>query len=525
MIIDANKMATPDALDADICIMGGGAAGITLAKKLLNSKRRIILIESGNETYDQETQGLYKTEDKPQIFPSTLASRLRFLGGSSNHWENSTERFDPIDLKEREWVPNSGWPIEYDELSQFYPEAENYCGLDDNGYDLRYWESQFNFNNPISGSSIVNSAILKSAIPFTRFFHKHGNILKDSKYIKILTNANVTDIDYKDETIHSVTIETLKQLQSKVTAKIFVMCFGGIENARILLNFNQKYDHKLGNKYDNVGRYFMEHPTIRAANFYPLNGKLDKIYDGIAYNNQLITARFKLTEEAQTKNQTNNLRLILSKSSNLILSEGVSSAHVIKDSLKNVTMPDNFGSHLVNIIKDADLITESYLKNEMDSSFFESAYEFGGYQFVSMIEQTPSRDNRITLGNTIDKLNIKQVKINWSITDYDKTKAWKSLELLAKDPTINKLGRVQVLKDSNSRIWKSQLGFGHHHMGTTRMSSEYKKGVVDPSLRVFGTKNFYISGSSVFPTGGHVPPTLTIIALTLKLANELKQII
>ncbi len=525
MLIDTKTIKEPETFQSDICIMGGGVAGITLAKELTDKKMNVILLDSGSENYDQETQDLYKAESKPESFPKPSSSRLRFLGGSSNHWENSVERFDPIDFQKREWVTDSGWPIEYDDVAAYYPKAELYCGVGNKGFDLKYWEQQLNFKDAFSASALFDTVVSKSAIPFTRFFQKHGEALIKHPDIKIIKNANVTDIEFKSDsqTVQSITFQTFNKLKHTVNAKIFIMCFGGIENARMLLSFNEKYNNVLGNQFDNVGRYFMEHPTIRAAQFFPLKAKLNKVYTGIVDDSQVIHGRCKLKESTQYQYQTNNLRLYFTEKSELDLSEGISSSHILSDSLKKNEIPDNFGSHLVNVLKDIDLISEKYLRKEFNDLYTDDVNKFAGYQLVSMIEQTPDKNNRITLGESRDALSLKQVKIDFRVTQSDKEAAWRSLDLLAQDPAIQALGRVRVLKQRESRIWGNQLGFGQHHIGTTKMSAKIETGVVDPTSKVYGTNNFYIAGSSVFPTGGHVPPTLTIVAMAIKLADELKR--
>ena len=527
MLIDIKTVNEPQTFLADVCILGGGVAGIVLAKELSSKNINITVLDSGGETYEQKTQDLYKAESKPNVFPPPSSSRLRFLGGSSNHWENSVERFDPIDFKKREWVAQSGWPIDYEDVEKYYPEAEQYCGVGKEGFNLKHWEDKLNFKDIFFNSELLDTAISKSASPPTRFFEKYGEELTKQSNVTVLKNANITDIDFDTEkqSINSATFRAFNKPDCRIKAKIFIMCFGGIENARMLLTFNEKYNDKLGNQFDNVGRYFMEHPTIRAAHFYPLQNKLNKVYAGILSDSYFIHGRCKLKESTLYKNQTNNLRLYFKERSKLDLSHGISSSHILTDSLKKKEIPDDFGTHLVNVLKDIDLISETFLRKKFDTSFVDDADDFSGYQIVSMIEQTPDKNNRITLGNTRDLLNIKKINIDFKITETDKKSAWRSLELLAQDPILQSLGRVRLLKKRDSRIWDSQLGFGHHHMGTTRMSHTEKNGVVDSSSKVFGTKNFYIAGCSVFPTGGHVPPTLTIVAMAIKLANEIKRTI
>ena len=527
MLIDIKAINEAQTFQADVCILGGGVAGIVLAKELLSKGTSIIILDSGSEVYEQQTQDLYKAESKPEIFPTPASSRLRFLGGSSNHWENSVERFDPIDFKKREWVAHSGWPINYEDVAKHYPKAEEYCGVGKESFNLEYWEDKLNFKDIFSTSELLDTAISKLAVPPTRFFQKYGEELTKKSNIKILKNANVINIDFDSEkqSVNSVTFRALNKPHCKVEAKTFIMCFGGIENARMLLTFNEKYNDKLGNQFDNVGRYFMEHPTIRAAHFYPLHNKLNKIYAGILDDSHFIHGRCKLKESTQYKHQTNNLRLYFNERSKLDLSDGISSSHILTDSLKKSEIPDDFGAHIINVLKDIDLISETYLRKKFNTSFVDNADDFLGYQIVSMIEQTPDKNNRITLGDTRDSLNIKKISIDFRVTESDKKSAWRSLELLAQDPILQSLGRIRLLKKRESRIWGSQLGFGHHHMGTTRMSNKINDGVVDSNSKVFGTKNLYIAGCSVFPTGGHVPPTLTIVAMTIKLADELKRII
>jgi choline dehydrogenase-like flavoprotein len=527
MIIDAKVINESNSFKTDVCIFGCGIAGIVLANELLNKNISVIVLESGDEIYEQQTQDLYKAEAKPDIFPPPSSSRLRFLGGTSNHWENSVERFDPIDFQKRSWVTDSGWPISYDDVAKYYPDAEQYCGVGREGFNIEYWKDKLSFHDIFSTSKIFETAVSKTAIPPTRFFQKYGDDLVKNPNIRIFKNANVTDIDFDSEnkTVNSAMFRALNKPASNIKANVFIMCLGGIENARMLLTFNEKYDNILGNQFDNVGRYFMEHPTIRAAHFYPLDNKLNKIYNGVLDDSNFIHGRGKLNESAQYKHQTNNLRLYFTERTKLDLSHGISSSHILADSLSNYEIPDDFGSHLVNALKDIDLISEAYLRKSFNTSIIDDANEFYGYQIISMIEQTPDRSNRITLGNERDVLNIKKINIDFNISNTDKESAWRSLELLAKDPVLHPIGRIRLLKLREDRIWKSQLGFSHHHIGTTRMAHRIEDGVVDSCSKVFNTNNLYISGSSVFPTGGHVPPTLTIVAMAIKLANDIKQIL
>ena len=286
---------------------------------------------------------------------------------------------------------------------------------------------------------------------------------------------------------------------------------------------NEKYNNQLGNKGDNVGRYFMEHPTVRAAHFYPINGKkLPSAYTtGLIQNARNLHFRLKITEQAQRNFEANNLRFYFTPKTREDLSDGISSAHILKDSLSNGRVADNFGEHISHVLGDLDLIIDSFSEDIFDLSITDKDDEFSGYQIISMIEQTPDRNSKIVLGADKDVFNNNFVDIKWILSESDKRQTWKSLETLAQDAGLSAWGRIRLLPEREERIWGSQLGFGQHHIGTTKMSDSGNDGVVDKDCKVFGTKNLYILGSSVFPTGGHVPPTLTIAALSLRLAATL----
>jgi len=523
MLVDSSDFKSQQNIEADICIMGGGVAGIVLANELKENFANIVILESGGEEYQQNIQELYAPAKEPSIYPSPLHSRLRYLGGASNHWSNNTSPLDRIDFEKRDWIENSGWPINYDEVTPFYEKAAVYCQTGTDGYSADYWVHKLALINPYKNSRFTEIGMAKASLPPTRFYASHGDKINNHKNITIYKHANVTDILYSQQTkdIEQVTFNSYTNLEHKVSAKQFIMCFGGIENARMLLHFNQKYENKLGNEFDNVGRYFMDHPTLRAANLY----SKDQSFESLSKYEQerFILAFFQLKESALREHETTNLRLPLDRASEYVLSDGISSFHILKDNLSNFELPNDFGKHVSNFVLDIDMVMEAVARKSFDTKIFDSADDFSGYQIPLMMEQTPHRDNRIKLGNAKDKFGIAKVEIEWELKNEDRTRLWKSLELFAKDTGMLSLGRVRLLKERSSRMFSDQIGFGHHHMGTTRMANSPEQGVVDSDQKVFGTNNFYIAGCSVFPTGGHVPPTLTIVALTLRLAEKLKE--
>lgn len=525
MIIDASKYKSKEFEDIDVCIMGGGVAGIVLATELSKSNLKIVILESGAEQFDMEKQALYAAKLYPKNFPDPTYSRLRYLGGASNHWQNNTAPLDPIDFEKRSWIPNSGWPITYAELNAFYPLAASYCGTHDDGYETEHWSESLNRPNLVKNSKTIETGISKFSVPPTRFFAEYGGVLKKSQSVTIIENANVVDVQYdkNNETISNVTFESSPGQSHRLHAKKFVMCFGGIENARMLLEFNDKNEQSLGNKYDNVGRYFMEHPVVRAANLLTTESERFGLYQGTMLEKRFISGYFKLSDNAIRDKKTCNLRMPLIDASNYTLSDGISSFHEMKQSFSQTEIPDNFGSHLFNMVSDLDMVIEAVSRKAFDTPMFDHADELGGFEMQLMVEQSPERNNRITLSEEKDLYGIRKINIEWVLSETDKKRMWKSLSITANELSRLGLGRLKLLKEREDRIWGDQLSFGNHHMGTTRMSDSSKHGVVDKNLKVFGTENFYIGGCSVFPTGGHVPPTLTLVALSVRLAEHLTE--
>ena len=297
---------------------------------------------------------------------------------------------------------------------------------------------------------------------------------------------------------------------------------GGIENARMMLVFNEKYQNQLGNQGDSVGRYFMEHPTVRAAHFFAEDESKFKLYQRHNLGDRNVLGFFQISEEKLKQSRTTNVRMPLMPATNYEMSDGISSFHVIADAANSIEVPNDFGTHLYNVLTDMDMVIEAVSRKSLDTALFDSAEKFAGFQIPMMTEQSPFRENRVRLGDEVDVLGLKKVAIDWKVMQQDKDRVWKSLEVVAQEVGALGLGRLRIMREHDSHIWGSQLGFAHHHMGTTRMADSPKDGVVDSNLKVFGCKNLYIAGSSSFSTGSHVPPTLTIAALTLRLADHLK---
>lgn len=522
MLIDGRTLTENQVIQTDICILGGGPAGITLANELNGTGSDVVLLDAGGEQFDANVQAFYEADSFPRHYPDPKISRLRFLGGASNHWANNTSPFSPIDFEKRAWIEHSGWPIEYDDIAPYYLKAAEYCQTGDDGYSNEVWLPIMGLTDLMTEAKFSRLGIAKASLPPTRFFASHGKPLIESENVFLYKYASVVDVEF-DETekrIVAATFATYNGKTHRVVADRFVLSMGGMENARMLLLFNNKYNNKLGNSNDNVGRYFMDHPTMNAAHLISDVSKLDSMsrFDG----QRFLVAFFELTEKALKDEELINLRMPVVSGTEFGMSDGISSFHIMKNALTRGELPEELFTHYGNLILDADMVIEAIARKQFDTKIFESAKNKLGYQIPMMVEQIPERGNRIYLSSKKDELGLNKLSVDWRVSERNQELMWKSLEIFARDMGITSLGRLRILKERASRLFGDQTGFGHHHMGTTRMSDTPEDGVVDKNCKVHGVDNLFVAGSSIFPTGSHVPPTLTISALSVRLAEFLK---
>ena len=139
------------------------------------------------------------------------------------------------------------------------------------------------------------------------------------------------------------------------------------------------------------------------------------------------------------------------------------------------------------------------------------------YSIWSLAEQSPNPDSRIALIDKRDALGMPRVKLNWRLSELDTYSVLRTLELFAQELGRSDLGRLRI------GTFPETFHYGNHHMGTTRMSDDPRQGVVDAHCCVHGMTNLYVAGSSVFATSGASTPTLTIVALALRLAKHVKE--
>jgi choline dehydrogenase-like flavoprotein len=530
LIIDANNLPSGTGLEADICIIGAGAAGITLAREFDNKACRVILLESGKLKRSRAVQALYKGESVGLHYDSLDQARSRYFGGSSNCWGGFCRPMDPHDFEARDWVPNSGWPITRNDMEPYYKRAHTVLQLGPFNYDPETWQRWLNRADgkllPLERRRVIN--LISQLSPPTRFGQVYREEIARSPNVFAYLNANVTEIETPGtgSRVTGVKVSTLDGMPFKVVARHYILATGGIETPRLLLASNRHQSAGVGNQHDLVGRYFMDHPRLRSGTVTFRDPKANgSIYDlhvtlpgEMTAQGVKIAAYFGLTEETQRAERLLNTRCYAV--SRFVCGDRATYTAVshLRQALHGGgSVLERSPAELLNIVRRSPHVAVLAAGLKLRLPFLAR-----GFWLETVVEPTPLRDSRVTLGEERDPLGMPRVKVDWRVGDLEKRTIRRTQQILGEEMARIGAGRVTVDAPSDAEPWSDSLSGCWHHMGTTRMHTDPRQGVVDAQCRVHGTENLFIAGSSVFPTCGSDMPTITIVALALRLAEHLK---
>ena len=260
MIQDFRDYGDSTQFEADLCLIGAGAAGIAIAREFLGSKFKICLVESGGLELDPVIQKLNETEDTGLHRKPYTETRQRIFGGATNHWTGLCGLLSDHDFEPHPWIPNSGWPIKKTELDLYYEKALEVCQDRQRIFDSRVWKLLNKTTPPISQSKLQEFFVHYS--PSLRFGQTYREAIAQARNIQALLYANVTSIETNQRATHveGASIRTLSGKSGRIRARVYVLCAGGIDNARLMLLSNRVESYGLGNRSDLVGRFFMDHP-------------------------------------------------------------------------------------------------------------------------------------------------------------------------------------------------------------------------------------------------------------------------
>lgn len=521
MITDGRIIPAGSTIDSDICVVGAGPAGMSLALELMNQPQvRVVLIESGGLEWDERTQSLSDAEVKGQKYYPVSETHLRVFGGSSLSYGGVMTQLGEIDFLERPWVPESGWPFGKDALEPYQKRADEILGVNHIAP-----EDSVGTN---SGGTKWETVPLSR--PLVRFGKKYKETLENSSNVTTLLHSTVTKLEVDEDAsrIDGATVKTLEGNSYRVTARLFVLAGGGLEIPRLLLASNDVMQAGIGNAYDNVGRYFQEHPRI--IDCYELPEGSRDLADQIAgAAGTLEFSRLALTDETMRDEQ------LLNYLANVAFGfAGQHSPQWYAIRRIGVTMKDPWrdSPYFQGIGGGQSKVRWSDVKTTLIRPDL-TALSLAGVlvrprslrrwvEIISGVEQAPHRHNRVVLTTEKDELGMPRIELQWSLDDLEERTYLRGRELVLEelDRLIPGLSRNRM---PVHETWPDGVVGTWHHAGTTRMHPDPKQGVVDSDSRVHGMDNLYVAGSSVMPTSGATAPTYTIVCLALRLADHVKQ--
>jgi choline dehydrogenase-like flavoprotein len=519
VLIDFRELPDGAVLDADICVVGAGAAGITIARALARQGRDVLLLESGGAEPEAEIQELYAGESLGLDYPME-ARRLRLLGGSTNHWQGQSLPLDPIDLEARPWVPYSGWPIPHAELLAHVPAAHDVLGLGPPMYEPGHLAGTDLAPDPFRPDRL-RSRYFRIGTPPARLGEKYLGELRRAPGLRLVLHASVTRLgaNAAASRVERALLADLSGRRGVARARVFVLACGGLENARILLLSDDVAPHGLANGSGMVGRFFMDHPNIAFADLLVADAEaVTRRYGPIPDGPSQLYHAAWLPEVAQRRERLLNVVATIDPHRSTRI-KAVRSLRSLYYEMRDGRLPSRLGERLTAMAGDLTGVAAA-VRGRIADGVWPSP---GELPVFVRVEPTPDPESRVTLGRAVDALGLRRLRLDWRLGRLEFRTARAMLHELAVECGRLGIGRLRLrrwLRD-DPPSWPTDLEPIGHNIGTTRMAESPAAGVVDRHCRCHEVDNLYIAGSSVFPTAGFTNPTLNLVALALRLADHL----
>jgi len=524
MIIDGRRTDETPVPEYDLIVVGAGPAGITLAHELKDTGLRIALLESGGDDYDDAAQDLNDgviegNDDEYDL----ISSRLRYLGGTSNHWGGHCTPLDAIDF-ERSWSGVTGWPFARAALDPFYERAHVYCDLGAYNYDLETLVPAEARHELLTEHPEVETTVLRQSTP-TLWGEKYRETLAASETIDLWLWTNVVGVSTEPGGPEWVDTKSFDGPDRRLSARAVVLAPGAIEAARLLLWANAQNGTGAGAAGDYLGRCFMDHPSGGAAFLHFDKPQEDRLYwaDIDTHADQDVPLHFylRMTDAALKEHGLPNFHYIVIPFADAC--ERQQAAKKGFDSLKQLVrwglgMETKYG-----MTPGGEYCSFVNHLDELAVQTAVTAVKGEGYNRALLkyeSEERPDRENGVWLAEEKDAFGMPRPRLRWSTSQDDIAAIQTTAGLFAQYAGAQGLGRVRMEDHGDDPFWGVTTAW--HQLGVTRMADSPTAGVVDADCRVHGAGELYVASGGVFPQVGRANPTLTIVALTIRLADHLK---
>jgi choline dehydrogenase-like flavoprotein len=548
MIADANSIPNGACLQVDVCVVGGGPAGIALTLLLSGRGLSVVLLESGQLALDAKTQSLYEGEVADEHLHSPPDKyRQRRLGGSTAIWGGRCTPLDPIDFETRSHVAHSGWPLAYDDLLPYYPQANALAEAGRFSYDAgeALGPQALPMIRGFDSPRVQTSGLERFSCP-THFGSRYRKRLQVAAGVRVLLGANCTAVRLEADgrSVRALDVATLAGKRFSVAPRAAVLAAGGLETARLLLASRDVTPAGVGNFHDVVGRYYMCHIAGNVGSL-TVHSSPRNVRHGYELTPEGVYCRRRLQVTAGEQRRLSLCnavaRLHFPRITDPAHRSGVLSGLFLSRKLISYEYgkrlndgarhsPGAYTRHLFNVLSDP-LDTSAFLLHWLtrrtlaERKFPSVILRNRSNRFSLEVhgEQIPQAASRVALTDKVDALGMPRLRVDWRYCQEDIDSIRRTLDLLANEFAQSGTARFDYNRDTLEEDIMRFGAYGGHHIGTARMGTDVRTSVVNLDCQLHSVRNLFVAGSAVFPTSGQANPTLTLIALSLRLGNTLCQ--
>jgi choline dehydrogenase-like flavoprotein len=542
------ELAGSDATSVDLCIVGAGPVGIALALALEGSGARVLLVEAGGMAADTRSQDVYRGHvSDPRLHSPLIDYRERRFGGTSTIWGGRCMPLDDVDFEPRDWIAASGWPIGPHDLAPYYPEANALCEA--GAFDYRAASALPADARPMiagyRGQDFTTDRLERFSCP-TDFGKRYRDRLARAQDVRVVLDTGVDRIALAADggRVAGIDLRGPDGRTVTIAPRETVLCAGGLETARLLLASRDVHNHGIGNHHDVLGRYYMCHLAGTIGTFRAAGGR-DAVWHGydVADDGTYCRRRLALTEAAQRRHRTGNVvarlhhpRIADARHGSAALSALYLGRALIPRLYRSRLAGDADAEaggvlhHVANVARDPVAVARFALHTLTDRTLAERKFPSvivvprnGRYSLDFHAEQEPNPDSRVRLGDDVDDRGVPRLIADWRYTAGDVATVKTALRLLAADLAQAGVGTFDYDEDQVETEMTRYGAYPGHHIGTVRMGDDPRTSMVDRDCRIHGVANLHVVGAAVFPTSSQANPTLTAVALALRLAAHLRK--
>jgi choline dehydrogenase-like flavoprotein len=552
MLVDVAEISSDSYLEADVAVVGAGPAGIVVALELARAGHRVLLIDSGGDSHQTETQQLGELVGEDPVHVSMSLATSRQIGGASNLWGGRCVPFDPIDFEPRAIVGESTWPVSHEELASYFQRACDWCVCGEAVFDAHDVPglAERSLVPRFPDGRVRASSLERWSLP-TNFGREYRAALKDTPGLTLVTNLTCTEVvcDPEQPRVQHLRAQSLDGRSVRISASRYVLACGGLEVTRLLLASDGSHPGGLGNHSGHLGRWYMAHVESRIARVHFTAPPAETIY-GHERDPEGVYVRRRLTfsEDCQRSERLPNVAIwlvnpdvadpehgsgilsfvylmLVSPLGRFFVAEGIRQAHI------KTAEPVSKRQHLSNVLRNLPSAARFALEfgyrrfvkrgRKVPGFFVPSAANI--YPLLYHGEHLPHRESRVEMTSESDAVGMPRLRTHLWFGEEDIAGVIRAHRCLDAYLREHGLGHLEYLHEDSEAAVREQLFGGYHQAGSTRMSARPQDGVVDRDLAVHGFDDLFVASSSTFVTSSQANSTFMIVAFALRLAGHLRQ--